>query len=225
MTGSILRGLEGSLETVLKRNRNALTKAAYLEILEYLFDEAGPFKRRVVSICLEDIRGSRTSPIGWQLYLQHATSIVLKAVDEGIVVDPIHEILDTLLQSEYEDVVYNTLTWKNISKYAGTKPKALYHITKRHDWERVLSLALQALSLKTIADKNGTEDKTDIGLEECCDGYIKSASRPVREGWIELAGYHAREVSSISTVLISGIQRHREPTPSIQGSWGCGKIL
>lgn len=183
--------MEGSLELILKRNRNALTKAAYLEILEYMFEEAGPYKHGVVSICLDDIRGARTSPIGWELYLQHATSIVLKAIDEGIVTEPIEEILDTLLRSEYEDVVHNTLMWKNTSKYAGTNSKALHELTKRDDWERVLALALQALSLNTM------EDRTGITLEECCDGYTKSASRSVRQGWIDLAGYHAREVSSL----------------------------
>jgi hypothetical protein len=76
--------MEGCMDMVLKRNRNALTKAAYLEILDYMFEEAGPFKRDVVLICLEGIRGPCASAIGWELYLQNATSIVLKATDAGI---------------------------------------------------------------------------------------------------------------------------------------------
>ena len=192
--------MEGSLDVVLKKNTNALTKAAYLEILEYMFKEAGSIKHNLVSICLDDIRGARASPIGWELYLQHATSIVLKAIDAGIVEDPIDEILDALLQSEYEDVVYNTLKWKNSSKYVGTNSKTLHQLTKRNDWERVLALALHAMSLNT------REDKTSINLKECCEGFTNSAIRPVREGWIELAGYHAREVASLCRVhLTTGI--------------------
>jgi hypothetical protein len=84
MVGAILRGMEDCMDMVLVRNRNALTRAAYLEILDYMFEKAGTFKRRVVSICLEDIRGPCASPIGWELYLQNATSVVLKGIDAGI---------------------------------------------------------------------------------------------------------------------------------------------
>jgi len=189
--------MEENLDIVLKKNRNALTKAAYLEILEYMFEEAGSFKPNLVSLCLDDIRAARTSPIGWELYLQHATSIVLKAIDEGIVEDPIEEILDTLLRSEYEDVVHNTLKWKNSSKYVGANSKTLHQLAKRDDWERVLALALHAMSLNTM------EDKTGINLKECCEGYTSSPIRPVREGWIELAGYHAREVESLRRVYLT----------------------
>jgi hypothetical protein len=84
MIGAILKGMENCMVMVLERNRNALTRAAYLEILDYMFEEADTFKQRVVSICLEDIRGPCASPIGWELYLQNATSIMLKAIDGGI---------------------------------------------------------------------------------------------------------------------------------------------
>jgi hypothetical protein len=121
--------------------------------------------------------------------------------NEELAQTSVDEILNTLLYSDYEDVVHHALKWKNTTKYSGTSTKALYHLTRKDDWERVLALSLQALSMNTLLDDTG------ITLAHCCQGYVKSGSRPVREGWIELAGYHAREVHILHTrrYLIAGI--------------------
>jgi hypothetical protein len=112
----------------------------------------------------------------------------------------VDEVLNTLLSSDHQDVVQRTLKWKNASKYAGTNTKALSHLTRKDDWESVQALSLQALSMNTLVDDTG------ITLAQCCEGYVKSGSRPVREGWIELAGYHAREAHTLHTGnLIAGI--------------------
>jgi hypothetical protein len=112
---------------------------------------------------------------------------------------PVDDILNTLLYSGHEDVVQRALKWKIAAMYAGTSAKALSHLTRKDDWERVLALSLQALSLNTLVDDTG------MTLAQCCQGYVKSASRPVREGWIELAGYHAREVCHMRRNLIAGV--------------------
>jgi hypothetical protein len=104
----------------------------------------------------------------------------------------VDDILNSLLCSDHEAVVHHALKWKIASKYSGTSTKALSHLTRKDDWERVLALSLQALSLSTLADDTG------VTLAQCCQGYVKSGSRPVREGWIELAGYHAREVPAFT---------------------------
>jgi hypothetical protein len=113
--------------------------------------------------------------------------------NEELAQTSVDEILNTLLYSDHEAVVHDALKWKNATKYAGTGTKALYHLTRKDDWERVLALSLQALSMNTLLDDTG------ITLAQCCQGYVKSGSRPVREGWIELAGYHAREVCTLHT--------------------------
>ena len=78
---AVISGMEKSFEMVLRENPNPLTKAAYLEIAQ-LFEkeEKGKqLKDLVLLACLEDLSRVSTS-VGWQMYLEQATSIVLNAM-------------------------------------------------------------------------------------------------------------------------------------------------
>lgn len=190
--------MEGSLELVLRGNGNPLTKAAYLEIVRLLDKEEKAEKLRdlVSTVCLEDLRSGSNSSVGWQLYLEQATSILLKTITED------HKesaaILELLLQNENEEVVLKTLLWMNKSDYPSDNVKhMLYELVCQDKWDGVCALALRAMSSVT--------DKSEISLEECIRGLERSGVLPVTEGWITVAGYAARTVSSLNSDLIVGI--------------------
>lgn len=157
----------------MKENRNPLTKAAILEIVQ-LFDnveKATKLRELVYLVCNEDIQ-TTGSIVGWQLYLEQATSIVLNNGN-----------LTFLLQNENEEVVIKTLKWMNRTGISGD-PKLLYKLACQDKWEGVCALALQAMS----------KENSEFTLEECICAFEKSGVMPVTEGWITLAGYVAKTV-------------------------------
>src|SRR5271170_5859070 len=87
MEDAILSGMEGSLEFVLCRNGNPLTKAAFTEITHFLFnceDKASALVEKVLTTCLGDLGGGRNESVGWQLYLEQAASLVLDVYAKNV---------------------------------------------------------------------------------------------------------------------------------------------
>jgi len=188
--------MEKSFEMVLRENPNPLTKAAYLEIAQ-LFEkeERGKqLKDLVLLACLEDLSRVSTS-VGWQMYLEQATTIVLKTIAGG---EDDGHMLQLLLRNKNEEVLLKTLSWMNDSEmeYSRRVRRALHDLVFQNKWDGVCALALQAMS--------GLNDE-EMNLEECLCGFESSEVMPVNEGWLRLAGPAARIVSFRNTKLIEGI--------------------
>jgi hypothetical protein len=188
---AIITGMEATFDLVLKKNGNPLTKAAYIELVQ-LFDKeekAQKLRELIYAVCLKNLRSRSNSSVGWQLYLQHATSIVLMTIkdDNG----ESTEILEVLLRNDHEEVVLKTLSWMSKSNYPADNVRGvLYELISQDKWDGVCALALRVMS--------GVKDKSGIGLEECIRGFEESGVMPVSEGWITVAGYSARNVTSLS---------------------------
>jgi hypothetical protein len=188
--------MEGSLEFILRKNGNPLTKAAFVEIAHFVFnceDKASALVEKVLSTCLGDLGGGRNESVGWQLYLEQAASLVFdvyaKNVDfKGILSD----VVEMLLQNDNEEVVMKTLSWMNNSKseYSSTAElrQALRRLICQNDWDGVCALALRVIPGVFGDDEQG------FSLTECIRGYQGNQVMPVREGWIAVAGFAARTV-------------------------------
>ena len=178
--------MEAAFDSVIRKNGNPLTKAAYLELVQ-LFDteeKVQKLRELIYTVCLEDLRAGSKSFVGWQLYLQQATSIILTTIkdDSGESTN----IIEMLLRNDHEEVVLKTLSWMNKSNYPARG--VLYELICQDKWDGVCALALRVMS--------GVKDKSEISLEECILGFEKSGVMPVTEGWITVAGYTARSVIS-----------------------------
>jgi hypothetical protein len=193
---AVISEMEKSFEVVLRENPNPLTKSAYLEIV-HLFEKEEKAKRLsdlVLPSCRNDISRVSTS-VGWQMYLEQATSIVLKTIkgteDDGYT-------LESLLQNKNEEVVLKTLSWMKDSdiEYPSRVRMALHDLVFQNKWDGVCGLALQAMS--SLNDE-------EMNLVECLCGFERSEVMPVNDGWLRLAGSAARMVLSCETKLIEGI--------------------
>ena len=133
--------------------------------------------------------------VGWQMYLEQATSLVLKT-NKGTEDDG--HMLESLLRNQNEEVVLKTLSWMNDSdiEYPHRVRSALHDLVFQNKWDGVCGLALQAMS--DLSDE-------EMGLVECLCGFERSDVMPVNEGWLRLAGSAARIVLSCNTKLIEGI--------------------
>ena len=106
---AIVSGMDGSLELVLCKNGNPLTKAAFIDIAHFLFNfdhKATTLVERVLKVCLEDLRARNNEPVGWQLYLEQAAALVLGArTKDADFVCMRSNVVETLLQNDNEEVV------------------------------------------------------------------------------------------------------------------------
>ena len=182
---AVISGMEKSFEMVLRENPNPLTKAAYLEIVQ-LFEEkenARQLRNLVLTVCRKDISRVTTS-VGWQMYLEQATSIVLNTITDR---EDDDHMLELLLQNENEEVVLKTLSWMNDSEmeYPPGVRRALHDLVFQKKWDGVCALALQAMS--SLNDE-------EMNLEKCLCGLERSEVMPVNQGWLRLAGSAARIV-------------------------------
>lgn len=196
---AILNGLEEILDMIMRDNTNPLTKAAYVEIVQYLLgkeNSISPLMKHVFRICLNDIHANRISPVGSQLYLERATSLVLSCISNGK--DPVdvlpEDVLEILIQNENEEVITQTVSWVMESGSNWTTidkvRKALLQLLFRGKWDRIRALALQTISIEMCS-----EDFEDIFGVGSLHQIQKEDVRPVQEGKIVLAGHVTRLVS------------------------------
>jgi hypothetical protein len=196
MEGAILSGMEGSLEFVLCKNGNPLTKAAFVEIAHFLFnceDKASALVEKVLTTCLGDLGGGRNESVGWQLYLEQAASLVLDVYTKNVDFKGIpSDVVEMLLQNDNEEVVMKTLSWMNNSKSECSSTAVLRQALRRlicqNKWDGVCALALRVIPGVFGDDEQG------FSLAECIRGYQGNQVMPVREGWIAVAGFAARTV-------------------------------
>lgn len=181
---------------LLRENPNPLTKSAYLDIVD-LFEKEGNAKQLrdlILPTCRKDLSRVSTS-VGWPMYLEQATSIVLKTIkgseDDG-------HMLELLLRNENEEVVLKTLSWMIDSEreYPHCNKRALHDLVFQNKWDGVCGLALQAMSRL---------NNEEMKLVECLRGFERGEVMPVNEGWLRLAGSAARIVSSCYIKLMEAI--------------------
>jgi hypothetical protein len=187
-------------EMVLQKNPNPLTKAAFVEIVRYLIQKDAKvdnLRKITLAVCIKEIRTRQTAPVGWQMYLEQAATILLGArnvcSDEmGISTE---EVMVFLLQNENEEVVLKAVSWivdqKSTAELAPAVRSTLRELVVQDKWDGVRAMALQAISSVMADEEDG------ISLEECIHGYGTGGVMPLKEGWITVYGYAARKVSLI----------------------------
>jgi hypothetical protein len=194
---AIISGMKHSLNLVLKKNGNPLTKAAFVEVVHQVLNKekkASELRSLVLSVCLHDLRGGQNMAVGWQMYLEQAACLMLDALET-----PAHpidktngEILELLLLNENDEVVLKTLLWINKfgKEYAfiGNVNCVLHNLVSRDNWDGVCAQALRAVS-GAMGD-----NRAEIGLAKCIQECKKDHVVPVKEGWITMAGYAACKV-------------------------------
>jgi len=185
--------MEGSLELVLCKNENPLTKAVFVDIAHFLFnceDKATALVEEVLRVCLQDLQAGKNESVGWQLYLEQAAALVLGAYTKNVVHS---DVVELLLQNDNEEVVLKTLSWMNDTKSAlVSSPKlrhTLHDLICQDKWDGVCALALRVIP-GALGD-----GKQEFNLGECIRGYQRNQITPVREGWIAVAGFAACTVS------------------------------
>jgi hypothetical protein len=196
MKDAIVSGMERSLELVLWKNGNPLTKGAFVEIAHFLFnceDRASALVENVLTTCIGDLGVGQKESIGWQLYLEQAASLVLdvhtKTVDFKCLPS---NVVEMLLQNDNEEVVLKTLSWMDNSnfEYSSTPMlrQGLRNLGCQDKWDGVCALALRVIP--RVLD----DDEQEFSLTECIQGYQGNQVMPVREAWIAVAGFAARRV-------------------------------
>lgn len=205
---AIVSGMEGSLELVLCKNGNPLTKAVFVDIAHFLFnyeDKATALVERVLKVCLEDLQAWNNEPVGWQFYLEQAAALVLDARTKNVDFDCMQSnIVETLLQNDNEEVVLKTLSWMNDTKSTFISSSELRRTLRRlicqNKWDGVCALALRVIP-GVLGDGQPV-----FNLGECIRGYQGNQVMPVREGWIVVAGIAARMVFfPLGLTLILGL--------------------
>lgn len=182
--------MEERFDMVLRENPNPLTKNAYLDIVDLIEREenAKRLSDLILPKCRKDLSRVSTA-IGWPMYLELATSIVLKTFKDS---EDDGHMLELLLRNENEEVVLKTLSWMIDSEmeYPHRTIGALRDLVFQNKWDSVCGLALQAMSRL---------NNEEINLVECLHGFKRGEVMPVNEGWLRLSGSAARIVSSCYT--------------------------
>jgi hypothetical protein len=195
------------LDLVLCQNFNPLTKAAFVEVVQFLFkkdETAYLLVEMVLKMWFQDLRGG-TFPVGSQLYLQHGTSLFLDAY--GVCKEDFgctfNEIMELLLRNENEEVVLKTLSWLNETKTDVMSDlsirKAVRNLINQQQWDGIGALALRAMSGVFDDGKDG------IPLRECTFMCQRENVMPLKEAWIIMSGFAAKRVKSFLTTLNPGI--------------------
>jgi len=197
MSDAIVSGMDRSLELILCKNGNPLTKAAFVDTARFLFnteDKTSLLAEKVLKVCVDDLRAGKNASIGWPLYLEQAVALVLDAHAKDVDFDCIQsDVLEVLLQNDNEEVVLKTLLWMNDTKSAFVPTSKLRQTLRdlicQEKWDGVCALALRVIP----GVLGNGEQEFDLG--ECIRGYHGNQVLPVREGWIAVAGFAARTVS------------------------------
>ena len=185
--------MQDALPSILKENLNPFTKAAFLDIILSLFveeDNAQELVRLAVEACLDDFKKGYEAPIGAQLYLEQAASILLATIKVSSIT--FDEVLTPLLRNENEEVVLNCLLWMRNAKpefISETIRKELKRLSMQVKWDGASAVALEALSMIMNSD-----NQVSFTLEQCVAGIQKRNARPLKEAWIVASGYAARMV-------------------------------
>jgi hypothetical protein len=191
---AVITGLEDYFDTILRKNSNPSTKAAFIEIATILRREvkANELMKKVLQACLEDIRGGKVFPVGSDLYFERATTLLLDMIADwryGSVESP-EKILSDLLRSENNEVILKALDFIN-----EFKPEGMSSI--RGDLELLLSSnrskRVRAWTLQSLSSI-GANEKSGLSLKYCLDELEMATVLPLKEAWIIHCGYAAREV-------------------------------
>jgi hypothetical protein len=196
---AIITGMMEKMDLVLRQNSNPLTKAAFLEVTQLLFRKAERARRlvdRVVHIWLDDLRGGDNPPMGLQLYLEQGASLFLDGIGDwkGELELTSTDVLELLLRNENEEVVLKALSWLDISKNDILSNLSIRHALRdlidQQRWSRVRALALRAMSGTVVA-------KEGIPLKECMVAFQNDNVMPLREAWIVMSGFAAKQVKPL----------------------------
>src|SRR5579859_4088577 len=149
---AIIAGVEQTMEMLLRGNPNPLTKGAFVEFMGGLLrkeEKAKEVREKTVRSCLEDIRTHQNSPVGAQMYLEQATTIILNNISSDTSELCFGTVLLTLFENENEEVLLKTLSWILESKAETLDmevKRSLRKLAAQDKWDGVRALSLQTLA-------------------------------------------------------------------------------
>ena len=203
---TVIKGMEESFARILRQNSNPSTKAAFVEIAQLLLRKkvkADDVMKMILEACLEDIRGGQIFPVGSDMYLERATTLLLEMISdwEYESIEFPEKILNDLLRSENDEVILKALTFISEFKPEGmlSLRAALGGLLSSNQSNRVRALTLQSLSTIAASGKSG------FSLKYCLYDLEMATVLPLKEAWIIHSGYAAREVLLLGATLIVGL--------------------